>query len=89
MSTHNICFRGEIRKIFTRYPLLSRPMELCSLVSVLVFLYLGSTAYYIYTMILGQTGLSKQCLTRVYTVCHSSNSFKVHEQVVKTSYSIF
>ena len=26
MSTHNICFRGEIRKIFTRYPLLSRPM---------------------------------------------------------------
>ena len=26
MSTHNICFRGEIRKILTRYPLLSRPM---------------------------------------------------------------
>ena len=26
MSTHNICFRGEIRKIFTRYPSLSRPM---------------------------------------------------------------
>ena len=23
---HNICFRGEIRKIFTRYPPLSRPM---------------------------------------------------------------
>ena len=22
MSTHNTCFRGEIRKIFTRYPLL-------------------------------------------------------------------
>ena len=27
MSTYNICFRGEIRKILTRYPLLSRPME--------------------------------------------------------------
>ena len=24
MSTHNICFRGEIRKIFTIYPPLSR-----------------------------------------------------------------
>ena len=23
MSTHNICFSGEIRKIFTLYPLLS------------------------------------------------------------------
>ena len=30
MSTHNICFRGEIRKILTRYPLLSRPMNLSS-----------------------------------------------------------
>ena len=28
MSTHNICFRGDIRKIFTRYPPLSRPMWL-------------------------------------------------------------
>ena len=27
MSTHNICLRGEIRKILTRYPLLSRPMS--------------------------------------------------------------
>ena len=27
MSTHNICFHGEIRKIFTWYPLLSRPMH--------------------------------------------------------------
>ena len=26
MSTHNICFRGEIRKIFTGYPPLTRPM---------------------------------------------------------------
>ena len=26
MSTHNICFRAEIRKIFTRYPPLSRPI---------------------------------------------------------------
>ena len=26
MSTHNICFHGEIRKIFTGYPPLSRPM---------------------------------------------------------------
>ena len=28
MSTHNICFRGEIRKIFTGYLLLSRPMNI-------------------------------------------------------------
>ena len=27
MSTHNICFHGEIRKIFTGYPPLSRPMH--------------------------------------------------------------
>ena len=27
MSTHNICFRGEIRKIITWYALLSRPMK--------------------------------------------------------------
>ena len=27
MSTHNICFCGEIRKMFTGYPLLSRPMS--------------------------------------------------------------
>ena len=26
MSNHNICFRGEIRKIFTGYPPLSRPI---------------------------------------------------------------
>ena len=26
MSTHNICFRGEIRKILCRYPLLSVAM---------------------------------------------------------------
>ena len=27
MSTHSICFRREIRKIFTGYPPLSRPMN--------------------------------------------------------------
>ena len=26
MSTHNICFCRKLRKLFTRYPLLSRPM---------------------------------------------------------------
>ena len=26
MSTHNICFCGEIRKLSTEYPPLSRPM---------------------------------------------------------------
>ena len=26
MSTHNICFHGEIRKIFTGYPPISIPM---------------------------------------------------------------
>ena len=30
MSTHNICFRGEISKIFTGYPALSRPMQYCA-----------------------------------------------------------
>ena len=28
MSTHNICFRGEIRKILCGYPLLSVAMSL-------------------------------------------------------------
>ena len=28
MSTHNICFQREIRKIFNGYPPLSRPMTL-------------------------------------------------------------
>ena len=45
MSTHNICFHREIRKIFTWYPLLSRPM--CSwtspgngkVITVVVWLY--------------------------------------------------
>ena len=27
MSTHNICFHGEIIKIFIGYPPLSRPMD--------------------------------------------------------------
>ena len=27
MSTHNIYFHGEIREIFTFYPLLSKPMH--------------------------------------------------------------
>ena len=31
MSTHNICFRGEIRKILCGYPLLSVPMQICKL----------------------------------------------------------
>ena len=30
MSTQNICFRGEIRKILTRYPPYSRPMILAA-----------------------------------------------------------
>ena len=30
MSTHNICFRGEIRKIFTRYPPLSMSLSIYS-----------------------------------------------------------
>ena len=32
MSTYNICFCGETRKIFTRYRLLSRPMSSSSVV---------------------------------------------------------
>ena len=31
MSTHNICFRGEIRKILCGYPLLSVAMGQCRL----------------------------------------------------------
>ena len=30
MSTHNICFRREIRNIFTGYPPLSRSMTICT-----------------------------------------------------------
>ena len=30
MITHNICFRGEIRRIFTWYPLLPRPEYDCA-----------------------------------------------------------
>ena len=29
MSTHNICFRGEIRKTLCGYPLLSVAMKIC------------------------------------------------------------
>ena len=32
MSNHNICFRGEIRKIFTRYPPLSSSMAVVGLI---------------------------------------------------------
>ena len=39
MSTHNICFRGEIRKIFTGNPPFSRLM-LCVRVCVYVVLFL-------------------------------------------------
>ena len=28
MSTHNICFCGEIRKIFSLYPILSRSLKI-------------------------------------------------------------
>ena len=37
MSTHNICFRGEIRKIFTGYPPLSRPMTRYIVVACFLF----------------------------------------------------
>ena len=30
MSTHNICFRGEVRKVFTGYPILTGLMNLTS-----------------------------------------------------------
>ena len=36
MSTHNICFRGEIRKILACYPLLSRPMIYTEFLGVFV-----------------------------------------------------
>ena len=34
MSSHNICFRGQIRKIFTGYLPLSRPVLMCPVRSV-------------------------------------------------------
>ena len=39
MSTHNICFRGEIRKILCGYPLLSVAMckTICSVPSARIF----------------------------------------------------
>ena len=33
MSNHNICFRREIRKVFTRYAPLSRSMAVVGLIS--------------------------------------------------------
>ena len=36
MSTHNICFRGEIRKILCGYPLLSVAMQLFSKTCLLI-----------------------------------------------------
>ena len=35
MNTHNICFRGEIRKILSGYPLLSVAMHFMQIVSYL------------------------------------------------------
>ena len=37
ISTHNICFCGEIRKIFIGYPPLSRPMG--ALLQYILFLF--------------------------------------------------
>ena len=34
MSTHNMCFPGEIRKIFSGYPPLSRPMSLGGIILI-------------------------------------------------------
>ena len=39
MSTHNICFHGEIRKIFTGYPLLSRPMPWRTSIACFLIIY--------------------------------------------------
>ena len=49
MSTHNICFHEKIRKIFTRYPILSegilfltKPEFLCSYVCIHAWLLINS-----------------------------------------------
>ena len=34
MSTHNVCFHGEIRKILCGYPRLSVAIHLCRLISL-------------------------------------------------------
>ena len=47
MSTHNICFRQEIRKIFTLYPLLSRPMpSYCFAANFLIFIIFFRFGFY-------------------------------------------
>ena len=71
MSTHNICFHGEIRKIFTGYPPLSRPMNCVLLLSFQILV----RSHFAQPKVLG--------LIRVYTVCHLSSYFKTYEQVVK------
>ena len=43
MSTHNICFCEEIRKIFTWYPLLSRPMLYSGIPHLNILHYSGIT----------------------------------------------
>ena len=47
MSTHNICFCGEIRKILCGYPLLSVAMQTCG-------------SYHIY-IALDKKGITKIC----------------------------
>ena len=46
MSTHNICFRREIRKIFTGYPPLSRPMGISDSDSIMIVIILHDTALF-------------------------------------------
>ena len=61
MSTHNICFHGEIRKIFIGYPPLSRPMRV----------FIGGTCQTARICRLFESSLSAYVRRYGFSNCHS------------------
>ena len=96
MNTNSICFWGEIRKIFSRYPLLSGAMTSRQIFFFFIHL-LNNTIYTVCTRTVRpeqtvetQMGCCRmQHLIRVYTVCHSSGNFLTQHQEVNWTCSNF
>ena len=69
MSTHNICFHGEIRKTLCGYPLLTVAMNLHNSYTVFTLSFL--------TVKPAQTlQTDPMSLIRFYSVCQSSGNFR-------------
>ena len=65
MSSHNIRFRGETRKILCEYPILSGAMTKRGIISTRTWLIWTCTIFTVSIVtVLWQTGLSKQCRPR-------------------------